>query len=131
MDYAYSPIQSNNKNQRIIIYKQNIKPYLGKRIIKYDSKNKILLRNKQKFINSISENKLNKLITTKNKIIIKYENENIILYFTIIGDKITYKYVIDELYKQGLNSIKNDQDHIYIEDFISYDDFTFDIIIGS
>lgn len=131
MDYAYSPIQSINKNQRILIYKKNIKPYLGKRIIKSDSKNKILLRNKQKFINSISENKLNKLLTTKNKIIIKYENENDTLYFTIIGNKITYKYVIDELYKQGLNLIKNDQDHIYIEDFISNDDYTFDIVIGS
>jgi CMP-2-keto-3-deoxyoctulosonic acid synthetase len=131
MDYAYSPIQSNNKNQRIIIYKQNIKPYLGKRIIKSDNKNKILLRNKQQFINSISENKLNKLLTTKNKIVVKYENENNILYFTIIGNKITYKYVIDELYKQGLNLIKNDQDHIFIEDLISNDDYTFDIVIGS
>ena len=131
MDYAYSPIKLIDKNQRIIIFKKKIKSFLGKRIIKLDSENIKITRFKQKFVNSISENKLNKLLTRKNKIIVKYENEDDVIYFTIIGNKITYKYVINELYKQGLNLIDHDQDHIYIEDLISEDDYTFDIIIGS
>jgi hypothetical protein len=131
MDYAYSPIPPINNDQRIIIFKKEFKSYFGKRIIKTDNDNQKIIRKNQKFINSISKNKLSKLLTKKNKIVIKYENEEDLLHFIINGDKITYQYVIDELYKQGLNLIDIDQDHIYIEDFISYDDYTFNIITGS
>jgi predicted esterase len=86
---------------------------------------------KQKFINSIDENKLNKLLTKKNKILIRHEMEDDTLFFTIKGDNITYRYVIEELTRQGLNLVDNDPDHIFIEDFRLYDDYTFDIVIGS
>jgi len=131
MDYAYSPVQNINTKQRI---KEPIKTkqiFKNKRIIRPDFKSKKIVRIKQKFVNSINKHKLNKLLTNKNKIIIKYDNENETLYFTIIGNHITYQYVIDELTKQGLNLIDNDPDHIYIEDFISNDNYTFDLIIGS
>ena len=125
MDYAYSPIQTINKHQRIKEPIKIVKPFFGKRIIKSDYKKE------EKFINSINNNKLNKLLTKKNKILIKYENENDIIYFTISGNHITYQYVIDELIKQELNLIDNDPDHIFIEDFISDDGYTFNLIIGS
>jgi hypothetical protein len=32
-----------------------------------------------------THNKLNKLLTRKNKIIVKYENEDDVIYFTIVG----------------------------------------------
>ena len=47
MDYAYSPIQTNDNIQRTIILKKKTKPYFGKRIIKYNNKNdKIIRKNK-------------------------------------------------------------------------------------
>lgn len=86
---------------------------------------------KSKFINSIDKNKLDTLLTKKNKIIIRHETDNDIFNFTITGDKITYRYVIKELTKQGLNLVDNDPDHIFIEDFISDDDYYYDLVIGS
>jgi predicted esterase len=88
-------------------------------------------KDNSKFINSIDENKLDKILTKKNKIVIRYEDENDIEHFTIKGDKITYHYVIKELIRQGINLVDNDQDHIYIEDFKSDDGYIFDIVIGS
>jgi predicted esterase len=88
-------------------------------------------KDNSKFINSIDENKLDKVLTKKNKIVIRYEDENDIAHFTIKGDKITYHYVIKELIRQGINLVDNDQDHIYIEDFKSDDGYIFDIVIGS
>lgn len=57
MDYAYSPIQPINNNQRIIIFKKEFKPYFGKRLIKTDNDNQKIIRENQKFINSIKTKK--------------------------------------------------------------------------
>jgi hypothetical protein len=52
MDYAYSPIQTINTQQRIKEPKIIVKPYLGKRIIKYDyrKEDKNINRVNKKFI---------------------------------------------------------------------------------
>ena len=81
-------------------------------------------------------NELNDIVTSKKKITIQHtytcycygDNPLPTKYFIIEGDKLTNKYIIDELIKQDLTMNCN---HIFLEGFNELHDNVYEIMVGS
>tara|TARA_B110001469_G_C9461892_1_gene232711 strand:+ start:329 stop:664 length:336 start_codon:yes stop_codon:yes gene_type:complete len=89
-----------------------------------------------KFEVTICLNELNDIVTSKKKITIQHtytcycygDDPLPTKYFIIEGDKLTNKYIIDELIKQGLTMNCN---HIFLEGFNELHDNMYEIMVGS